>query len=263
MKILIFLLIFISLSGMLYQANAESVKITYSPTMERAIFDGKWTNFLEWKNTSWNEMRFEEGLAHLRTAHFENFVYIFIDAVSDESLDFGKDEAIVCFDTKNNKAEIFDMDDYCFSVLLGEDEGMTFQGISEAKNGEILKKIENPQGLVAISGVSDENDPYRKTPHPGFEFRIPTEFIGRSNQYGFYVSIFDYGKNQSFSWPTTLEHQNYPNLHSPNNWGDLISPDNSLPEFEWPLLAILPAFIGILLITKLRKNLFNQITPDH
>ena len=256
MKIILFsVILFLPLVG-IAQASSEAVLITHSPTMERAIFDGKWTNYVEWKNTSWNEMRFEGEIIQLRSAHFENFIYVFIDAVSDNSIDMGKDKATICFDTRNNKAENFDDDDYCFSVSLGENEGTTLQGDFEAKNEDNLQKIDNPDGLIAISTISDENDPYSNIPHTGYEFKIPTDLVGRSNSYGFYVHVFDYSTNRTFTWPTSLDNENN-SLHPPSEWGELISPDNSLPEFELPLAIILPAIIAIVFISRLRKNLFN------
>ena len=204
MKIILFsVILFLPLVG-IAQASSEAVLITHSNTMERAIFDGKWTNYIEWKNTSWNEMRFEGDLIQLISAHFENFIYVFIDAVSDNSLDMGHDKATICFDTRNNKAENFDDDDYCFSVLLGENEGTTLQGDFEAKNEDIFKKIDNPDGFIAISTISDENDPYSNIPHTGYEFKIPTDLVGRSNSYGFYVHVFDYSANRTFTWPHSL-----------------------------------------------------------
>ena len=256
MKIILFSVILLLPLVGIVQASSDAVLITYSPTMERAIFDGKWTNYIEWKNTSWNEMRFEGDLIQLRSAHFENFIYVFIDAVSDNSLDMGHDKATICFDTRNNKAENFDDDDYCFSVSLGENEGTTLRGDFEAKKEGILKKIDNPDGFIAISTVSDDNDPYSKKSHPGYEFRIPTDLVGRSNIYGFYVSVHDSSSNGTFSWPTSLVNDNS-SLHTPNLWGELISPDNSLPEFNWPLAIIFPAIISVIVMTKLRKNLFN------
>jgi len=256
MKVILFsVILFLPLVG-IAQASSDAVLITHSPSMEGVIFDGKWTNYVEWKNTSLNEMRFEGKIIQLRSAHFENFIYIFIDAVSDNSIDKGQDKTTICFDTRNNKAENFDDDDYCFSVLLGESEGTTFKGDFEAKNEANLQKIDNPDGLIAISTVSDENDRYSTIPHTGYEFKIPTDLVGRSNSYGFYVYVFDHSANRTFTWPTSLDNENN-SLHPPSEWGELISPDNSLPEFELPLAIILPAIIGIVFISRLRKNLFN------
>ena len=245
--------ILLSLSFGIAYAGNESVLITYSPTMERVIFDGKWTNYLEWKNSSWNDIHFvDEGSIHLRTAHYKNFIYVFIDAVIDHSLDLGKDSALICFDTKNNKAEIIDEDDYCFSVSLGENEGITLKGGLEKGD----EKINNLEGFIAISSVSDENDRYSKIPHPGYEFRIPTDLVGRSNTYGFFVSVYDQTSNKTYSWPTSLYYENYSSIPAPNRWGELISPDSSLPEFEWPFIALIPAMILVIIIAKL-QNVFN------
>ena len=173
-------------------AESDIIKITQSSNMEEVIFDGKWTHSLEWKKSSWDKLLYDnEMVIHLRTAHQNDFVYIFIDPTNDHILDKGMDKATICFDSKNNKSKIPDENDFCFSSTLGNNEGTVFQGGSPiALNGH-FKKIPNPEGFVAISTVSDENDRYTPIPHPSFEFRIPTNVIDRSNNYGFYFSFYE------------------------------------------------------------------------
>ena len=57
--------------------------------MEKIIFDGKWTNYLEWKQSSHNMITFDNGntIIHLRTAHLGDYIYVFVDPVSDLTLD--------------------------------------------------------------------------------------------------------------------------------------------------------------------------------
>ena len=54
--------------------------ITISPSMDKVNFDGKWTFFWEWKQTSLNTISYNDGTQiQLRTAHQGNFIYVLID----------------------------------------------------------------------------------------------------------------------------------------------------------------------------------------
>ena len=101
-------------------AISEPILITIAPTMENVIFDGKWTNYSEWKQSSHNPYTFDDGeiTIHLRTAHFGDYIYVFVDPVNDLTLDEKIDEATICFDGENNKNQIYDSNDFCFSVSL-------------------------------------------------------------------------------------------------------------------------------------------------
>src|SRR5574340_1212473 len=80
-------------------AYAESVMITQSDVMNKVIFDGKWTYFYEWKRSSLTDLSYDDGTKiELRTAHQDNFIYVFIDNLSDTSIDKGADSATICFD---------------------------------------------------------------------------------------------------------------------------------------------------------------------
>ena len=62
-------------------AYAQTIPITISSSMENVIFDGKWTFMREWKESSLNEIGTDAGPIYIRTAHWQNYVYVFIDAV--------------------------------------------------------------------------------------------------------------------------------------------------------------------------------------
>ncbi len=55
----------------------------------------------------------------LRTAHQDNFIYIFVDVLSDTILDKGADRTTICFDINNDKSTTAKDDDYCFVAILG------------------------------------------------------------------------------------------------------------------------------------------------
>jgi len=231
----------------------EPIMITSSPFMEEIIFDGKWTHRTEWKASSLNTIPENSSTIFLRSAHQGNFVYFLIDAVFDTNLDKGSDRAIICFDTQNDKTEIPDNNDFCFVATLGRNSGSTLQGGSPLIFTSNFKNIKNHDDFIGISGYSDENDRYSKTPHASYEFRIPTDLISRSNVYGFYVGVYDYDSGKIYSWPENIVVEHPLNIPSPSLWGELVSPDKSLPEFELPILALIPAFLVSFLVKKYGK----------
>lgn len=242
-------------------AISEPILITQSTSMENIIFDGKWTNYLEWKQSSQNTFVYDNNIKiHLRTAHYENFVYVFVDPIHDYTLDKGSDKATICFDGKNEKNSIPDKNDFCFAVALGQNQGRIFQGDSISKLDGNFKRISNIDGFVAISNVSDENDRYTKTPHPSYEFKIPIQIIERSNNYGFYMSVYDASSNTSYSWPKESQRENIFHIPSPENWGDIISPDKSIPEFNTPFMIFI-LLVSMTIIVQIKaKNLNLKIS---
>lgn len=242
-------------------AESESILITQSTNMKNIIFDGKWTNFLEWKQSSQNTIPYDDKMTiQLRTAHYENFIYVFIDPVNDNTLDKGSDKATICFDGKNEKNALPDKNDFCFSVSLGQNQGRIFQGDAISKQNGNFKRISNVDDFIAISSTSDENDRYSKIPHPSYEFKIPIELIERSNNYGFYMSVYDANTNTFYSWPKESQRENIFHIPTPENWGEMISPDKSLPEFNTPFM-ILILLVSVTIIVQIKaKNLNLRIS---
>jgi len=235
----------------------ESILISLSSDLDQVIFDGKWTTVSEWKKSSYNHIKFNDGAEiHLRTAHQENFLYIQINSASDMIINKGSDSAIVCFDTKNDKTKISQFDDYCFSTSLGSNNYFTYQGGNiSAVNGN-FKKITNDKDFVAIGTTTDKVDRYNKTPHVSYEFRIPLDVIGRSDNYGFYISVFDAHSQNNYSWPYNIEKKSLLTIPSPSQWGDLVSPDKSLPEFNFTVLSFILIPLIMLSIVISKSNLF-------
>jgi len=255
MKYTIFLiLIFFLLPLMNAVYGLESILISISSSMDDVIFDGKWTNELEWKESSWDSISSNYGTLHLRTAHQGDFIYILLDAVGDQSIDHVSDRAIVCIDGKNDKTIIANSDDYCFFVALDSKQGFVYQGGSPLSLNGNFKKIPNTEGFIGVGSKSDQNDKYSKIPHTSYEFKIPLNLLDRSNIYGFYVLVFDANTNQYYSWPTDILPDGAFDIPSPSKWGELISPDKSIPEFNLPMLTMIPAlFLVIYLTTFLQK----------
>jgi len=225
--------------------------ITISPPMKDVVFDGRWTTGVEWKPTSLTETT----SLYIRSAHFENYVYVMVDPSQEITLDKKMDRCIICFDTKNDKTVIPNEDDYCFIATLGSTEGITLQGGSPLATKSYFKRISNPDGFIAVGNVSDENDRYNKIPHPSYEFRIPTDLIGRSDNYGFLVYIFDANTNKITTWPESIVVDETKRIPSPSQWGDLVSPDKSLPEFNSKLILLFLSLTPILLLNRFKKNL--------
>lgn len=255
-KIKIFGILFIVLSFHVYFGNAfaeDPILISRSSGLDKIIFDGKWTNSYEWKQSSYNWLKFDDGTEiHLRTAHQENFIYVQINAASDMSINKGSDSAIVCFDTKNDKTSVPQSDDYCFSTTLDGKTSFTYQGNNiPAVNGHFTK-ITNDKNFIAVGSSSDKYDRYNKVPHASYEFKIPLDVLGRSDNYGFYLSVFDADKQIHYSWPYEIKKQSLISITSPSQWGDLVSPDKSIPEFNFSflLLFIIPILVTFTFLIK-------------
>jgi len=256
MRNFLIMILFLLLIPALQTTNAEpSILISKSDTVEKAIFDGKWTERLEWKQSSWDIIKFQrEDSVHLRSAHQGDFIYILLDVVADQTLDHISDKALVCIDSKNDKTSIAGKDDYCFQASLDSNQGFVYQGGSPlALNGH-FKKILNTDGFIGVGGKSDQNDKYSKIPHASYEFKIPLELFGRSDIFGFYVYVYDASTSQYYTWPGGVIPSNPFDIPSPSKWGLLVSPDKSIPEFDLPFLALIPAIFLAIYLTRIRVN---------
>lgn len=236
---------------------AESdILIVQSPSMEQIIFDGKWSFKEEWKTSGYDTIQFEDGnYFKLRSAHHGNFTYFHINFISDTHEDLFEDKAMICFDGNNDKSKIFDSDDYCFEIIHNESSHL-IKTNSESENNFFKKEYHDK--FIGVSSMSDTQDRYSKTPHMTYEFKIPTDVIGRSSIYGFYILLHDDNSNSTYSWPHSLKQETY-EISSPSEWGQLISPDKTLPEFSFSFLLylIIPLSMGLFFLT---KNRFGKIT---
>jgi len=232
-------------------AYAQSIPITLSGTMEGVKFDGQWTFTSEWKQSSVDEIKTDSGNIYLRSAHQGNFIYILLDVVPDNTIDDNEDWAVVCFDAKNEKNIKPDENDFCFMIKLGSNKAVTLQGND---SGELVV-VKNHADLIGVGGVSSVNDRYSQKPHPAFEFRIPIELLERTNQYGFYVGVFDFTKSATYTWPPEIDLDPNSDIPSPDQWGLIYSPDKSLPEYDLPILVLLLGTFSIILFSWKNKKL--------
>ena len=213
--------------------------ITLSAHMQYAVFDGKWSFTEEWKQSSLNSFSYDDGTqVVLRSAHEGNFVYIMIDDITGTNFQRGSDYATICFDTNKERPLVPNSNDRCFISTLGRADGVAVQGGSPLGLDGNFGKIPSPDGMVAIGGVSDSNDRYSTVPHSSYEFRIPTDAIGRLDHYGFYMGVYDSSSGKFYTYPKDATPSGILDTPSPKSWGDLVSPDASLPEFPWPSLVL-------------------------
>lgn len=235
-------------------ATTDPILITISGDMDKVIFDGRWTFFSEWKHSSLDTLNYDDNtIIQLRSAHQDNFIYIFVDVVSDTYLDKGADRAIFCLDTNNDKSVLADTDDYCFLAVLDGKSAFVYQGGSPlGLNGNFRKIASHPE-FVGIGGVSNENDRYSLIPHAGYEFRIPTELAGRTDVYGMYLGVYDAHSNKVYAWPKDISVDSLLHVPSPSKWGEIISPDKSLPEFPLSSLMLIMSFVIVIYITKFSR----------
>tara|TARA_Y100000590_G_scaffold122564_1_gene140320 strand:+ start:10576 stop:11280 length:705 start_codon:yes stop_codon:yes gene_type:complete len=203
----------------------EPIKVTISNTLDNVKFDGEWSFKQEWKASSLDQFRHYGNDLILRTAHQDNYMYILIDVLGDITHDHMADRAIVCFDGQET-SKMADDSDWCYVATRGSKNGHTLNGGSPIHRTSHFQLEKNHPDFIAIGGTSGENDRYLKTPHAAYEFRIPLEQIGLENEYGFFIQVFD-GKNV-MAYPN--EHSGkYPQkIPSPERWGTMISPDNSI-----------------------------------
>ncbi len=224
--------------------GAEPIKITLSSTMDDVIFDGKWTSQLEWKQSSWNTFTYEDQIIQFRSAHQGNFIYFLVDFQTDTNLDYLADKAMICLDTKNDKTQTPNSDDFCFLSIL-DGESIIFQGTSDPNIH--LSEIPNSYGFVANATSSDEFDRYSKTSHSSYEFKIPTELVGRYSTYGIFLVVYDEHSKTIFNWPQSSEQQTFDKLN-PTEWGEMISLDKSLPEFQEIAMMVLASSIVFVIV---------------
>lgn len=232
--------------------QSDRILITLSDTMDQINFDGKWSFVTEWKRTG--QDLFDDGNIVLRTAHQGDFIYVFIDNLSDITIDKKSDYAIICFDGKNEKSSLPDDNDYCFMGTVGNKNGITYNGNSSLTFNDSFREIPNDPEFVAVGEESDNNDRYSEVIHSSYEFKIPIKLIGRESYYGFYFSTYDSEQQKIFHWPESINSDKSYYIPSPSKWGELISPDKSLPEFPLSLSIFIITMIIILGISSIKFN---------
>ena len=215
-----------------------TIKISISDAMNKLTLDGKWTHKAEWKHSSHNEMKYEDlNKIHFRSAHQENFIYFLIDFVSDERINLQNDSAILCLESGNNKTTTITSNVYCFETILGNTTNRIMQG--DLSSNSQFKELDDIPYLYIYGDVSSDGDRYNETPHTSYEFKIPTDLVGRYSEYGLFFSVYEHESKKYYTWPHGIQFNNDKLISEPNQWGSIISPDKSLPEFNFSIMFLL------------------------
>ena len=241
------LIVVLSISFLSVDAErANEIWISISEGMEDVIFDGKWTNYLEWKRSSLDSIQDEKTTLYIRSAHQGNFIYFLLDFVSDTHLDTGEDKAMICL---NPQEEPISDEQFCFFSTLGTDNSKI---LKKTINSENFVEI-NYENFVGISNVSDENDRYSPTPHSTYEFKIPTDLVERNSEYGLYIAVYEANADRIVTFPTNLNPKNFDDIPEVTKWGKLVSPDKSLPEFHWFAIITITSISLVIILTRTRS----------
>ena len=231
----------------------DPIIITESNEANQIIFDGKWTSDREWKQSAADGWLFHDGNGMIfRSSHDRNYLYFLVDFISDRSLDRKSDRAIICLDGNNDKTNIPENDDYCFIALLGSNTPIILKGGSQSALDGHFDRIFY-DGVVVAGSMSDHADRYSPIPHTSYEFKIPTELVGKYSEYGLYIAVYDRDQDNMYSWPRKIQLENNLAIPPPSVWGEMISVDKSLPEFNLPFL-IMSLSVAILLVSTKIKN---------
>ncbi|MFQ5970305.1 MAG: hypothetical protein ACE5J2_07425 [Nitrososphaerales archaeon] len=218
------------------------------------VIDGKWSVVGEWGMSTERLFVYEdEARIAIRLAHERENIYVLLDMVSDTSVDRGTDKAVICFDTELNGGDKFDIDDYCFMAVL---DG-SFTTYSGGGGIDALSPIASPPHAEMKAGVSDVFDRYSRIPHLAYELKVPIESLKRTDVLGFYAAVFDSSTKTTYSWPISLSHGDDVEIKGPSEWGKLISPDKSIPEFPTGISFITGLILlSIIFITRGKLKLW-------
>lgn len=236
-------------------AFADTIFTTRSTISDNLVFDGEWSPSYEWKKSSEQVVRYSDGTElAIRVAHDYQNLYFLIDFITDSKIDKGADRAIICLDVKNDKAKFADDDDFCFMVVSFGKSVIVLQGGSPLRPTSNFYTVLDKEGVIGVGGISAKDDRYTSIPHTSYEFSVPIDFVGRTDNYGLYVGVYEASSKKVYSWPQQITLDRPNQIPSPSQWGELVSPDKSIPEFELPLLVLIPAIIAIVLITKIKYH---------
>lgn len=215
------------------------------------VWDGKWTFMQEWKRTSEDIVRYSDGneLA-VKTGHDRQNLYVFLDFFTEHQFTKYADYGLVCIVTNETTSPGPDENYHCFLVSLGSHHPVTLQSGGDLAMTNHLTRIKNDNDLIGVGGISDSHDRYSYVPHPSYEFKIPIGVIGRSDHYRFYAAAYDARDGSSYSWPQNITKDSFPSVPPISRWGDLISPDKTLPEFPYPVITLLVAVLVITLLSR-------------
>jgi hypothetical protein len=230
----------------------ESILITEANSIQE--IDGKWGFVNEWKESAYTGLSYDNGeKLVLRTLHDRNYIYVLVDHLGDTHPNKGEDRAIVCLNSKNENPE---KDNYCFIVTLGRKNSIVLQESTSFTINSKFKRIFKTE-FEGMGGVTVA-DRYSTIPHVTYEFKIPVELVGKSNEYQFYVAAYEAQRNYILTWPKNIILKNNFDIPLSSNWGTMISPDSSLPEFPLSLSVLIIPMVMIIVISRMKVDFLNK-----
>lgn len=239
---------------------SEPIPITVGPTMKDVLFDGKWSFTTEWKQSSLTRVQTDSGQFYIRSAHWENDIYVLVDVLIDHT-PTNEDFAVLCVNPEPSKNSTNFSQSFCFKTFLNNEafsffNSETFSVLKWNNDAKSFVEAYYHENIIAMGKTSDENDRYDARPHPTYEFKIPLEPLGRYDRYGFFVGVYDSEKSTSFSSQEDLELDLSVELPSPSSWGEIFSPDKSLPEYPIPILVLGLTVMVVILLSLKNRVLF-------
>lgn len=228
------------------------IEMPYSDNIP--TIDGKWTTTEEWSDAAVTDMKKDSHEVFLLVKHDRDYIYIMFDAITDQTpTESGKARfhvAFLMFDTNNDGGIVRQADDIRMVYgLIYNENGMPLdysdQTLNKITVGDISAyggiNIMTPQGFMHSVAVSSKNSPYESgRDHYIHEFRIPISFLHKSDAYGFaayYETGTSYGQplvdnRIRIDWPS------FTTSEVPNQWGNLISPDNTITAPPIPIISV-------------------------
>lgn len=204
--------------------NSEALYTSLSSSMANVIFDGQWSNKMEWKESTLQELFDPEYPMILRIAHYDGYLYIHMNNLFDLTNHRSADRSIACLSSIVNDEHQTPM---CFVASRGITTGHVLIGNSiSALNGG-YKIINISEHFEAVGNTSSETDRYMLTPHAVYEFKIPLSLFEESQNYKIFLRTID---NQNvYSYPEYDSELKYA-IPPVSMWADLSSKDKSLHQ---------------------------------
>jgi hypothetical protein len=206
-------------SFLLASYSFENVFILVSGQDQPNIsIDGRQTDISEWSGANRQTVESQDGAPFMLLAvHDSDYLYLRLE-LGDQS-EHSTDQAYICFDTDHDGGS-FDEGDYCFYIGMTEKQLKAIQGIGE-DSAERWREA-NPEGAAASSGISEST--YISTPHAFYEFRIPLELVGDSDEFGFYALVIDGNTDKRYDIPSTGRSSMI--VPDPYRWGLMVFLDS-------------------------------------
>ena len=235
-----------------YTFAQESILVTEAESIQE--IDGKWGFEREWKESVYTGLSYNGGgKLILRTLHDRDYIYVLVDHIGDTFDNKGEDKATVCLNSKNENPE---QKDYCFIVTNGRKNSIVLKENSPTTINSKFKRIFETEfeGMGDITNI----DRYTDLPHTTYEFKIPVDLVGRSNEYQFYVSVYEAQSDYMLTWPKYITLKNNFDIPPTSSWGTMISPDKSLPEFPLSISILVITMIMIIVISRIKVGFINK-----